>query len=63
MQSKNLDSAVLSHLLRIALGNPTDKTVPSAINWPEVMDLAAKQGVLGVHLMVSRNCLKSKCPK
>lgn len=41
----NQSAEVLLKLMRIALGNEKDFSLPNVVNWEEVFDLAVKQGV------------------
>ena len=44
----NQSSEVLLKLLRIALGNESDCSLPSCVNWREVIDLSFEQGVAAI---------------
>ena len=41
----NQSAEVLFKLIRIALGNEKDFSLPNVVNWQEVFDLANRQGV------------------
>ena len=49
---------VLFKLIRIALGNEKDFSLPNVVNWEEVFDLAVKQGV---DALVWSDILSERC--